>query len=244
MKNPKNIIPILGITVATILIISCDSDRSNSVLKPEYEISSSSLGSSSTLTSSSSNLENLSSSSVIDGSSSGGSLSSNSETLSSSSTSTPSSSSVVALATDIVINEINSEGIAGNYCDYVELYNKSEAAFTFVEADWKIQDGKDTDSLYIPNGTIIPAKGFITFCSEPGIDFLPITNAITPRYVPEAGFGLSGSKGDWITLYHKGVLIDSVGWGATELQNTGARKPDGGTWSVGNTASPNATNGN
>lgn len=238
MKSKRILLPLMGATAAALFMASCDGSRGNSILKPEYEVSSSSVSLSSGATTSSSSVNTGSSSSVVDGSSS------SVVDGSSSSEAASSSSSVTALATDIVINEVNSEGLAGSYCDFVELYNKSEGDFTFVEADWKIQDGKDIDSLYIPDGTVIPAKGFLAFCTEPGVDYLPITGEILPRLVPEAGFGLSGSKGDWVTLYYQGTLIDSVGWAATELQNTGARKPDGGTWSTGNTASPNATNGN
>ena len=151
---------------------------------------------------------------------------------------------IAATAADIVINEVFSEGGVGTYSDYIELYNKSTSPFTIVGSDWLIQDGKNTDSLFIPNGTVITGKGVIAFCAEPGVTNQQIAGEVVPRYVPDGGFGLSGSKGDCVKLYYKGAITDSLVWGANELQNSGARIPDGGAWTTSATPSPNTLNGN
>jgi hypothetical protein len=158
-----------------------------------------------------------------------------------------SSSVVVATEADIVINEINSEGAAGSYCDYVELYNNSEADYTFAEGEWYIQDGAPADTAYIPNA-VIKAKSTVAFCTEkdPATSFTEITDELAVRLVPSAsksGFGLSGSKGDKVSLYFKGSLHQEIVWGAGEIQNTGGRIPDGtGDWTRGLKTTPNAKN--
>jgi hypothetical protein len=180
------------------------------------------------------------------GLSSQGGVSSGDVSLSSSSEAI-SSSAIVATEADIVINEINSEGVAGSYCDYVELYNNSEADYTFKAGEWYIQDGAPADTASIPDA-VIQAKSTVAFCTEkdPATTFTEIPNELAVTLVPAAtksGFGLSGSKGDKVSLYFKGSLHAEIVWGAGEIQNTGGRFPDGtGDWTRGLKATPNAKN--
>ncbi|MGH8493875.1 MAG: choice-of-anchor I domain-containing protein [Moraxellaceae bacterium] len=145
-------------------------------------------------------------------------------------TATPAPSAPAATAADIVINEVNSN--AGTY-DYIELYNKSSAAYTFAAGEWGIRDNSATtakNTLAIPGGTVIKAKSFLLVL--PDNTTLPAGAASSSILAPSTGdakdkFGLGAA--DSAILLYKGAEHERHDW--TAHVKTDGRFPDGtGTW--------------
>lgn len=96
---------------------------------------------------------------------------------------------------DIVINEIESNG---SDRDWVEIYNNSDNALDI--SGWYIKDDSaDHFSVKLPEGTILPAKGYFVFEADLDGD------------VKHFNFGLGAS--DKVELYNSvDVLIDEYTW--------------------------------
>lgn len=160
--------------------------------------------------------------------------------------------------TNIVINEIQSKATDGYItCDFVELYNKSDSAYTFKSGEWYLTDsgGAPDHVLYIPGGTTISAKGFLVLLpdvtneSDLTLAGAP-SNSIFCGEADEgsltcAGFGLGAA--DSVSLYYTGsgnsVIADSSAW--TSHVTNRVRYPDGGDWDTtndGHTPTPGAAN--
>ena len=71
-------------------------------------------------------------------------------------------------AGQVVINEVRSN--EGGY-DFIELFNNSEQAFTFSDANWAVNDLKGFEidkepGIKIPQGTTIAAGGFLVIATD------------------------------------------------------------------------------
>jgi len=115
----------------------------------------------------------------------------------------------------IFMNEVWSWGLDPDF-DWIELYNSS--AISINIGGYKVYDsGGQADAtlkMRIPDGTIIPAKGFYTVITD--------DPALTPN------FGLS-KKGEEIWLENaSGIIIDNFVFVTTAAENESfGRKPDG-----------------
>ncbi|WP_246846372.1 lamin tail domain-containing protein [Humibacter ginsenosidimutans] len=122
----------------------------------------------------------------------------------------------------VKINEVTSAN-DDPYHDAYELVNTSDAAIDV--ADWKQADSGSTPAaLDAPNGTVIPAHGYLVLLSNKGLS----------------------SDGDAVKLYLADgtTLVDSVSWGVNDAEpGSWSRCPDAsGTWSHTATASWGASN--
>ncbi len=93
------------------------------------------------------------------------------------------------IVSPVVLNEIQSKDPDGGP-DWIELANPTGEALDI--SGIVIKDDDDTHEYVIPEGTTIPANGFIVFTED---DF---------------GFGLG--KGDTVRLFEDGLLIASTTW--------------------------------
>jgi hypothetical protein len=129
----------------------------------------------------------------------------------------------------IVMNEIYSRGTADDP-DWIEIYNDSDVEVNI--SGYLIYDGGGQSiakpKLAIPDGTLIPAKGFFVMVVD---------------VEGEAGFGLS-SGGEEVWMENaKGNLIDNVVFPAFEPNQSYGRNPDGSpNWEVLNTITKGAPN--
>lgn len=128
----------------------------------------------------------------------------------------------------VLMNEVYSRGTV-DLPDWVELYNASDVAVDI--SGYKIYDSGGQSGAKpkkeIPAGTMIAAKGFYVVVVDDGTD---------------TGFGLS-SAGETVWFENAaGNLIDNVTFPAFEPSQSYGRVPDGGTWGILNSPSPNAPN--
>ncbi len=110
-------------------------------------------------------------------------------------------------ADSLVINEINYNP-ADNFDpgDWVEVYNPHPYALD--ASGWVFKDEDDAHEFVFPNGTIIPALGYLVICAD-GAAFHSLFPEVD-NYIGDTGFGLSGS-GELIRIYNPdGTLIDQV----------------------------------
>ncbi len=125
----------------------------------------------------------------------------------------------------VVINEISS---TGKY-DFIELYNTTRNDLT-IGISWKLTDRKesrlDNDPLIeIPDGTIIPANGYLLIApyKTSSLSFA------VPEGIPEDAVAIRsfaiGSK-DEITLFYDGSQVDFFTWDSDV--NSIGRVHDGG----------------
>ena len=123
--------------------------------------------------------------------------------------------------------------------DFIEFYNSTDAEFDM--SGFKVYDDKHEEetSYTFPAGTVVPAKGFLTF-------------DVYKENTAGPAFGL-GAGGDWVFLYDAaGEKIDEIEIpsitkesGNRDKGYTYGRKPDGSTTLVWFTvASKNASNNN
>lgn len=89
----------------------------------------------------------------------------------------------------VVLNEVQSNDPAGG-ADWIELANPTEEALDI--SGIVIKDSDDTHAYTIPDGTVIPAQGFLVIIEE------------------QFGFGLG--KGDTVRLFENDRLIGSTTW--------------------------------
>jgi hypothetical protein len=129
----------------------------------------------------------------------------------------------------IVMNEIYSRGNAADP-DWIEIYNASDAEVDI--SGYSVYDGGGQSGtkpkLAIPEGTLIPAKGFFVMVVDED---------------SEAGFGLS-SGGEEVWMENtKGNIIDNVAFPAFEPNQSYGRNPDGSsTWEILNTITKGGPN--
>jgi len=145
------------------------------------------------------------------------------------------SAASIAMGQQVVMNEIQSRGVAGAL-DWIEIYNPGNSAVDL--SVYKIYDSGGQAGTKpkkpFPAGTIIPARGFYVIITDTA-DFAG----------DNSGFGLS-SSGEWVWLKDTvaGVVVDSVQFGATaNASQTYGRGPDGGAWTILNTITRGTSNG-
>lgn len=132
--------------------------------------------------------------------------------------------------TTVFINEAMSSP-AGDDEDFIELYNASDS-----EADisgFILQDDKgEEEEFVIPDGTVIPAKGFIAFTKDEAGSFT---------------FGL-GAGGDKVTFLDSGRnILDSVelpDFGDTEGSSYARTEDGAGEWAITENPTKGASNNN
>lgn len=131
--------------------------------------------------------------------------------------------------TDIVINEIVSSGRADINFDYVEIYNKGEKPYTFAAGEWTLTD-TGNNSMPIPGGTEIPAKGHIVLLTDLPVGSNMPANAPAKSFLNAGAGGAFGiGKKETITLFYKGEQRDRITYGDFHV-NAFGRLPDGGEW--------------
>jgi hypothetical protein len=149
----------------------------------------------------------------------------------------------------ISINEFLAKGSTlssdvGVASDWIELYNKSNKAFTLNSGEWFISDTPtDLEKFELPQ-RIIPAGGFlILFCDDDGINIIPENSPFI-----HLDFGLSSTAGESVVLSHKAngttTLVDQKDFSAQTFDNmSNARIPNGiGNWSYPVSPTPGASN--
>ncbi|GJM18959.1 MAG: hypothetical protein DHS20C14_11720 [Phycisphaeraceae bacterium] len=119
----------------------------------------------------------------------------------------------------IAINETILADEAGQFEDFVELYNDEDAPVD-VSGMYLSDDPALPRQWQIPPGTVIPAKGFLlVWCDDDALD--------GPLH---ANFKL-GSSGETVALYHTdaegSVFIDSLTFGSLDPDISFGRAPDG-----------------
>ncbi|MBE0661495.1 MAG: lamin tail domain-containing protein [Bacteroidales bacterium] len=129
----------------------------------------------------------------------------------------------------IVMNEIYSRGLPEDP-DWIEIYNGSDVPVDisgYTVYDNGGQSGAKP-KLPVPDGTIIPAKGFYVVVTDIG---------------GENGFGIS-SGGEELWLENdKGNVIDNVNCLAMDITQSYGRNPDGvGSWELLNTITRGGAN--
>ncbi len=124
-------------------------------------------------------------------------------------------------ADSLVINEINyNSSDSFDPGDWVEVYNPHP--YSLDVTDWVFKDEDDTHIYEFPEGTIIPAYGYLVICTDSDAfsDLFPEVD----NYIGDTGFGLSGS-GELIRIYNPdGTLIDQVTYDDNDPWPT---EPDG-----------------
>jgi len=107
----------------------------------------------------------------------------------------------------LVINEINYHSASTfDPGDWVELYNPQP--YTVDVADWYFKDENDLHSFVFPQGTSMPAHGYLVLV-EDVTKFTTLFPTVS-NFIGPLGFGLSGN-GELIRLYNEqGFLVDTV----------------------------------
>jgi hypothetical protein len=128
----------------------------------------------------------------------------------------------------VVINEVLAN-TDGQITDTIELFNSGDAAAPV--GGWFLSDSTTFDKFRIPDGTIIPSRGFVSFNEQ---QFNPNGEWNPTAGVPSAKeFSLSGSKGDVVWLVEadsKGNalrVLDKVEFGPSRSGMSFGRWPDG-----------------
>jgi hypothetical protein len=120
-----------------------------------------------------------------------------------------------------VINEINYNSAADfDPGDWVEIYNPQP--YDVNVSGWVFKDEVDIHSFTLPQGTIMPANGFLVLVADTTA-FDALFPSVSNR-LGNTGFGLSGN-GELLRLYNPDVLlIDTVHYDDTAPWPT---EPDG-----------------
>lgn len=142
---------------------------------------------------------------------------------------------IMADPTDILINEVRS---TGDY-DFVELYNRGTAPFTFTAGEWVIKDDDDAHAFDIPGGTTVAPGGFLLILTDD--ETLP-TDAPLDALLAVSGHAFGIGKGDSARLFYKEGLMDAQTITAETHADTEGRYPDGEAWRTDLQASPSAKN--
>ena len=133
-----------------------------------------------------------------------------------------------AKPSDIVINEIVSDGRTDIQFDYVEIYNKSAQPYVFAEGEWTVTDDATKPGLPIPGNTEIPAHGHLVLLTDNKTGTALPANAPAGAIL-NAGKAFGIGKGETITLFYKGAKQDEISYGDFHV-NAFGRLPDGGDW--------------
>jgi len=107
----------------------------------------------------------------------------------------------------IVISEINYNSAPESEArDWTELYNRQEAPVDL--SGWKLRDSNDENEYSLPNGSVIPANGYLVICQNAKSLVSQYKNLI--NYRGNTGFGFKNG-GEVIRLYDDELkLKDSV----------------------------------
>jgi hypothetical protein len=143
-----------------------------------------------------------------------------------------------AKRTTIVINEVSSnanlENEFGDDTDWIELYNTTNEDVILKEGDWSLSDNPaKPEKFTIPEVKIEANSHLVIWCDKVKKDGDDI----------HANFKIS-SKGETISLYHKGEVSDEVQFDSTDYsENSYARIKDGHVeWQPTEVATPNISN--
>lgn len=111
------------------------------------------------------------------------------------------------LSDSLVINEINYHSAPDfNPGDWVEFCNPANTPLDI--SGWKFRDENDLHEFIFPQGTIIPAQGYLVLAEDMTL-FHSLFPAVA-NYLGPTGFGFSGN-GELLRLYNsQGSLIDTV----------------------------------
>ena len=152
---------------------------------------------------------------------------------------------VPATAQPVVINEIlasNAETLAdpdyGEFGDWIELYNGSEAAVDLGGYSLTDDLGADAESRWaIPAGTVLGAGAYLVVWADDYDAGPPATSALHTDFKLSAG-------GEQVGLFSPaGVVVDSLTYGDQSADVAYGRFPDGaGTWALLETPTPGAAN--
>ncbi len=117
----------------------------------------------------------------------------------------------------LLLNEVCSRGL-----DYVEIINITSRSITVGREEWRIDDSQKKDTVFLPEGTVIPPGGLLVI--YPDVLRLPFS-AGRNSVASSAGnrFGLGSS--DTVFLRYNNLIADSFSW-AEHVVSAG-RYPDG-----------------
>ena len=128
--------------------------------------------------------------------------------------------------------------------DWIEVYNKSNTAFTLNAGEWFISDTPtDLEKFELPQKTIAAGGFLMLFCDDDGVNIIPANSTFI-----HLDFGLSSTAGESVVLSHKmdGVttIVDQKDFPAqTDANKSNARIPNGiGNWSYPVSPTPGASN--
>ncbi|MFC1552542.1 CotH kinase family protein [Candidatus Latescibacterota bacterium] len=110
----------------------------------------------------------------------------------------------------VVLNEINYNSLTEfDPGDWIELYNSIEVPVDL--SGWVFKDETDANEFIIPDGTIIPAKGYFVL-SKDEVKFSAAFPSVK-KLVGDFRFGLNNA-GEHITLFNTlGEIVDSLTYG-------------------------------
>ncbi len=120
----------------------------------------------------------------------------------------------------------------GEYPDWFELYNAGDTDFS-LDGLYLTDTRADPTRYAIPDGLVIPAKGFIVFIADNQSDLGPL----------HVNFALSRG-GEFVGLYDPATesFIDGKSFAQQQTDVSEGRVPDGGVWHVLEQSSPGASN--
>jgi hypothetical protein len=132
-------------------------------------------------------------------------------------------------------NETINQDEQGQYEDWIELYNAGDAPLD-LGGMYLTDDLSDPAQWRIPDGTLIPAGGFVLIWADDDEDDGPL----------HANFKL-GKDGEEIGLFDRdsaaNALVDSLVFDAQQTDVSTGRLPDGGeTWTTFSSPTPGESN--
>ena len=148
---------------------------------------------------------------------------------------------VVGAEAQVVINEVSAANwdqliAAGEYEDWIELYNTSGAAVDI--SGWYLSDDDTNPGKWlVPAGVSVPANGYLVVFAS-GKDGI-ISGA------PHTNFKITQTKQEWAILANAAQTVVSSFWfeKPTQKNHSWGRTTDGATaWSIFQTPTPAATN--
>lgn len=107
----------------------------------------------------------------------------------------------------IIINEINYNSSPGfETGDWIEIYNRQSSPVNI--SGWKIRDSNFENEYVFPQGTVLPANGYIVACED--IRLLLTGFHYLINYRGNTGFGLKNEEEVVKLINSKNDIIDSV----------------------------------
>jgi Lamin Tail Domain/Secretion system C-terminal sorting domain len=141
---------------------------------------------------------------------------------------------------DVVVNELMASNTKtmkdpnGQFDDWIELYNKSNATVNL--SGWSISDDANKLNKWkFPQGTSIPANGYLIVWADED----SAQNTATSLH---ANFKLSGSGEAVLLTNNDSTLVDEITFGAQKADISFARRPNGTGNFVLQTTTYNANN--